>query len=74
MSEAKEKDRILTQIKAFKPLNEIEGLSRYLYDLEQAGFVVVKYNGEKAPIFIRITTNGKVFLESGGYTANVVIL
>lgn len=67
MSEAKEKDRILAEIKAFKPLNEIEGLRRHLYDLEQAGFITVKYDTEKNPIFIRITTNGKAFLESGGY-------
>ena len=69
MSEAKEKDRILTQIKAFKSLDEIEGLSKHLYDLEQMGFITVKYDTTKNPIFIRITTNGKAFLESGGYTA-----
>ncbi|MDE6453371.1 MAG: hypothetical protein K2L27_04115 [Muribaculaceae bacterium] len=68
MSEAKEKDRILAQIQAFKPINEIEGLTKHLFDLEQAGFITVKYDAEKTPIFIRITTNGKAFLESGGYT------
>lgn len=68
MSEAKEKDRILAQIKAFKPHNEIEGLSKYIYDLERDGFISVKYDTEKNPIIIRLTTDGKAFLDSGGYT------
>ncbi len=69
MSEAKEKDRILAQIKAFKPHNEIEGLSKHLYDLEQNGYISVWYDTEKKPITIRLTNKGKAFLDSGGYTA-----
>lgn len=69
MSEAKEKDRILAQIKAFKPHNEIEGLSKHLYDLEQDGYISVWYDTEKKPITIRLTNKGKAFLESGGYMA-----
>lgn len=68
MSEAKEKDRILAQIKAFKPHNEIEGLSKHLYDLERDGHISVWYDTEKNPITIRLTNKGKAFLDSGGYT------
>lgn len=69
MSEAKEKDMILAQIKAFKPHNEIEGLSEHIYDLERDGYITVTYDTEKNPIIVRVTTNGKTFLDSGGYTA-----
>lgn len=67
MSEAKEKDRILAQINAFKPHNEIEGLSKHLYDLEQDGYISVWYDTEKNPITLRLTEQGGRFLDSGGY-------
>lgn len=69
MSEVKEKDRILAEIKAFTPHNEIEGLSKHLYDLEQDGYISVWYDTEKKPIAIRLTNKSKAFLDSGGYTA-----
>ena len=67
MSEAKEKDRILAQIKAFKKPNEIAGLSKYLYDLERDGYVKVSRDTEKNPFLLRLTDSGKTFLEGGGY-------
>ena len=69
MSEAKEKDRILAQIKAFKQPYEIAVLSKFLYDLERDGYISVWYDTEKKPITIRLTNKGKAFLDSGGYTA-----
>lgn len=68
MSEAKEKDRILAQIKAFKKPYEIAELSKYLYDLDKDGYVSVTYDTQKTPIIIRLTNSGKAFLDSGGYT------
>lgn len=68
MNEAKEKDRILAEIKAFKKLYEIAGLSKYLYDLERDGYVKVSRDTEKNPFLLRLTDSGKTFLESGGYT------
>lgn len=69
MNDSKEKDCVLAHIKAFKPHNEIEGLSKHLYDLEQDGYISVWYDTEKNPITIRLTNKGKAFLESGGYMA-----
>lgn len=68
MSEAKEKDRILAQIKAFKGPYEIDGLSKHLYSLERDGYVKVSRDTEKNPTLLRLTNTGKAFLESGGYT------
>lgn len=62
MSEAKEKDRILAQIKAFKKPYEITGLSKYLYDLERDGYVKVSRDAEKNPFLLRLTDSGKTFL------------
>lgn len=69
MSEAKEKDLILAQIKAFKKPNEIAGLSKYLYDLEHDGYIRVWRNEQSRPITARITEQGATFLENGGYAA-----
>lgn len=69
MSEAKEKDRILAQIKAFKKPYEIAGLSKYLYDLERDGYVKVWRDEQSRPIDVKLTGNGKDFLDSGGYSA-----
>ena len=68
MSEAKEKDRILEQIKAFKPHNEIEGLNKHIYDLERDGYVTVWRDEQGKPISVRITQRGRNFLDSGGYS------
>lgn len=67
MSEAKEKNRILEQIKVFKCPHEIAGLSKHLYDLERDGYVNVSRDSEKNPILLRLTGSGKAFIESGGY-------
>lgn len=68
MSEAKEKDRVLAQIQALKKPCEIAGLSKYLHGLERDGYISVSYDAAKAPITVRLTTEGKTFLDSGGYT------
>lgn len=67
MTEAKEKDRILTQIKAFTKPNEIAGLSKHLNDLERDGHVSVWRDEQGGLISLRITQSGMDFLNSGGY-------
>ena len=69
MSQPKDKDRILAQIKAFTPIAEIEGLSKHLHDLENDGYVKVERSSRLEPYLIRLTASGKSFLESGGYMA-----
>lgn len=71
MSEAKEKDRILAQIKAFKPHNEIEGLSEHIYELERDGYVSVVHDEQGGLIIVRLTQRGKSFLDNGGYSAKM---
>ena len=67
MTEAKEKDRILAQIKARKPHGEIVGLHNMLYSLERDGMVDVVYDSERKPIRIRLTRNGEELIAKGGY-------
>ncbi len=74
MSEAKEKDRILAEIKAFKQPNEIAGLSKFLYDLEGDGFIKVWRDEQNHPITLRLTEQGGRFLDSGGYSAKRRVL
>lgn len=69
MSEAKEKDRILAQIKAFKQPHEIAGLSKFLYDFEQEGHVKVRRDEQGVLISVRLTQSGTDFLDSGWYSA-----
>ena len=69
MSEAKEQDRILAQIKAFKQPNEIAGLSKSLCDLERDGYVKAWRDEQGKLISVRLTKCGKDFLEIGGYSA-----
>lgn len=69
MSEAKEKDRILAQIKAFKPHNEIEGLNKHIDELVKDGYVSGSFATDGSIIVVRITPKGKRFLENGGYVA-----
>lgn len=71
MSEAKEKDRILAQIKAFKPHGEIEGLSKYLYDLERDECVSAVRDEQGDLIVVRLTPLGKNFLDNGGYSKRI---
>lgn len=67
MNQAKTKDRILADIKAFKPLNEIEGLDKHLPELERDGLVKVWSNEQGKPITLRLTKNGESFVLNGGY-------
>lgn len=69
MSEAKEKDRILEQIKAFKPHNEIEGLNKHIDELVKDGYVSGSFATDGSIIVVRITPKGKRFLDNGGYAA-----
>lgn len=69
MSEAKEKDRILAQIKAFKPHNEIEGLNKHIDELVKDGYVSGSFATDGSIIVVRITPKGKRFLDNGGYAA-----
>lgn len=70
MSEAKEKDRILAQIKAFTPIAGIDGLNKHLPDLERDGMVNVWSDEKGNPISVRLTQKGQMFSEGGGYCAN----
>lgn len=69
MSEAKEKDRILTQIKAFTKPSEISGLSKHLNNLERDGHVSAWRDEQGGLINVRITQSGRDFLDGGGYIA-----
>lgn len=69
MTEAKEKDRILAQIKAFRPHGEIAGLEKHLDELAKDGYVSVSFATDGSIITIRITPQGERFLDNGGYTA-----
>lgn len=69
MSEAKEKDRILAQIKAFKPHGEIVGMEKHIDELVEDGYVSGSFATDGSIITIRITPQGERFLENGGYTA-----
>lgn len=74
MSEAKEKDRILAQIKAFKQPHEIARLSKSLYGLERDGYVKVWRDEQGGLISVRLTQSGKDFIEAGGYAAKKRLL
>ena len=69
MNEAKEKDRILAQIKAFKPHGEIVGLNKHIDELVKDGYVSGSFATDGSIITIRITPKGERFLENDGYTA-----
>lgn len=69
MTEAKEKDRILAQIKAFKPHGEIVGLKQYLASLKADKLLDIWYDEQRQPISIRLSDKGKDFVKNGGYAA-----
>lgn len=71
MNAAKDKDRILAEIKAYTPHEQIAGLDKYLPELERDGLVNVRYNEQHSPIFIRITPKGEDFLRRGGFVSMV---
>lgn len=66
---ARDKDRILAELKAYKPHNEIEGLKDLLPDLEAEGCVKIWRNEQHSPIMVRLTGKGVMFVENGGYKA-----
>ena len=67
MSEAKEKDRILAQIKARMPHGEIAGLNKHLDELVKDGCVSGSFATDGSIITIRTTPQGERFLDNGGY-------
>lgn len=69
MSEAKEKDRILAEIKARKHHSKIVGLSKHIDEFVKDGYVSGSFATDGSIITIRITPQGERFLENGGYTA-----
>lgn len=69
MTEAKEKDRILAQIKAKMPHGEIAGLEKHLDELVKDGYVSGSFATDGSIIVVRITPKGKRFLDNGGYAA-----
>lgn len=69
MSEAKEKDRILAQIKARKHHSKIVGLNKHIDELVKDGYASGSSATDGSIITIRITPQGERFLENGGYTA-----
>lgn len=68
MSEAKEKDRILAQINSFTPHSEIVGLEKHLDELVRDGYVNVWRDEQGDIIDIRLTAQGKSFINDCGYT------
>lgn len=67
MSEAKEKDRILAQIKARKHHSEIVGLNKHIDEFVKDGYVSGSFATDGSIISIRITPQGERFVENGGY-------
>ena len=61
---SRDKGRILAEIKAYKPHNEIEGLNEVLPELEAEGYVNVWRDEQRAPISIRLTDKGQAFVNS----------
>lgn len=66
---AHDKDRILAELKVYKPHNEIEGLYEVLPELESEEYVEVWRNEQHNPISVRLTSKGNTFVENGGYKA-----
>lgn len=69
MSEAKEKDRILAEIRNGKPHYEIDGLASHVDALKANGYVSIVGDCDGGIIVARITPEGERFLDGGGYTA-----
>lgn len=72
MQQAREKYRILAEVKVYKPLNEIEGLDKHLPELERSGLVKVWRNEQGNPISVRLTKHGECFIADGGYRAAAI--
>lgn len=68
MSEAKEKDRLLSQIKAQTSFENIKNLSKYIDELETSRYVHTAKEEGGGIVAVRLTAEGQRFLESGGYT------
>lgn len=68
---AKDKDRVLREIKEHKKPSDIKDLSKCLYDLEKDGFVKTVYTTDRQIVCINFLPQGERFLDSGGYSAIV---
>lgn len=69
MSEAKEKDCILAQIKARKHHSEIVGLNKHIDELVKDGYASGSFATDGSIITIHITPQGERFVQNGGYTS-----
>lgn len=69
MTEVKEKDRILAEIKARKHHGDIVGLNKHIDEFIKDGYVSGSFATDGSAITIRATPRGERFLENGGYTA-----
>ena len=69
ITSAKDKDRILAQIKARKHHSKIVGLNKHLDALVKDGYISGSFATDGSIITIRITPQGERFLENGGYAA-----
>ncbi|WP_300811558.1 hypothetical protein [uncultured Duncaniella sp.] len=71
MNSAKDKDRILAEIKAYTPHQQIEGLDKYLPELELEGLVDIWLDEQGKPITVRLNKCGQDFIKAGGYGSKV---
>lgn len=69
MNEAKEKDRILSELNARKDIGQIKNIQGHLAELEADGYVRVAYVEGHTPEAVSINENGRKFLAQGGYQA-----
>lgn len=69
MTQAKIKDRILSEIKAFTPHQQIAELGKHLPELERDGLVDIWRDEQSEPIALRITKKGESFIANGGYSS-----
>lgn len=66
---ARDKDRILAEIMAYKPHYEIRGLNEVLPELESEGYAGVWRDEQHKPIQVKLSDKGKHFVASGGFSA-----
>ena len=60
---ARDKDRILAELKEYKSHHKIGGLKKLLPELETEGYVKVWKSEQHNPTMVRLTNKGNVFLE-----------
>lgn len=69
MTEAKEKDYVLTQLAEHLPPHEVVGMTKHADTLESDGNINILSSENGFIIRALLTDKGARFLESGGYTA-----